>query len=106
MAISTPPPTPPPAMLEMMEAASNPPPAAVPAPSMPSNWPPSPPPRMPTMELPMGPRLAFLSAAPARLPPMAPLINLHDQADDVHDASLLRCVFGTSDTRGSPRNRW
>jgi hypothetical protein len=102
MAISTPPPTPPPATLEMIEAASRPPPVAAPATSKLSNCPPIPPPRMPTIELPTGPRL-ILERCSSDVTPDRATDQLHNQTDDVDNASLLRSPWNT-DSRECARS--
>src|SRR5271170_3883694 len=88
MAITMPPPTPPPATLERIDDKSIPladaPAAAAPPPvNMPKSCPPSPPPTMPAMELPIGPKLNFCISAPAILPPTPPLIKLMIKGNQV-----------------------
>src|SRR4030095_9993850 len=71
-----PPPTPPLAMLPMMEPMSSPPPDW---PSMPAacrRAAPTPTPQMQAIDLPSGPRFLSDMAAPAMLPPTAPLTRL------------------------------
>src|SRR5262245_11648136 len=69
------PPTPPPATLLRMVAKSREPPPVAAFPVI--LWrivPPKPPPTIPAMEFPRVPRLLSFMAAPATLPPIAPLI--------------------------------
>ncbi len=68
------PPTPPPAtLLSMVLRSSEPPPAAAPPIMLWTSTPPRPPPTIPAMEFPAVPRLFSFIAAPAMLPPTAPL---------------------------------
>src|SRR5215471_3763928 len=75
-AIRMAPPTPPPAILLRMVVRSSEPPPVATFPVM--LWrivPPKPPPTIPAMEFPRVPRLFSFMAAPATLPPIAPLIT-------------------------------
>src|SRR5262245_7817628 len=74
--IKRPPPTPPPAMLPIMVPRSSPPPPLASIPRACRIMLPAPPPIMPASEFPKVPKLWSLRAAPATLPPTAPLRRL------------------------------
>src|SRR5580704_18329619 len=83
----------PPATLERMEPMSKPPAGAaaaaeVPAVSILRSWPPRPPPMMPEMELPTGPRLNLLRSA-RHVATDRTANELNNQSSDVHRAPLL-----------------
>src|SRR5215475_10664060 len=70
------PPTPPPAtLLRMVVRSSEPPPVAAFPVTLWRSVPPRPPPTIPAIEFPRVPRLFSFMAAPATLPPTAPLIT-------------------------------